>query len=250
MSEEIEMTVTMAEEEPCVCCDIDGEVDAFCVNPFADDFKTLEEETLKSKELIEFESWPSVEEKFEAYITVAAVSAGLALAEGLQIFRYRSADDYYNDGDTLWPERNFWKIGNDLVRYSTFATGCLLALTNTLAAFSIAPIVNFLAVVIGGSIGNSFASTGYAGLAYAFDAAFVESRDNSSAEGASIYSAIKYDGLKWATLGLSIYSVARPIAEAYLYAFVDDSPVWFQEFTAEYVEQAKVFFALGDLAHY
>ena len=25
MSEEIGMTVTMAEEEPCVCCDIDGE---------------------------------------------------------------------------------------------------------------------------------------------------------------------------------------------------------------------------------
>ena len=74
---------------------------------------------------------------------------------------------------------------------------------------------------------------GYADLAYAFDRAFVESRDNNSAVGASIFSAIKNDALKWATIGLSVYSVVRPVAEAYLYAFVDDSPVWYQQGWAE-----------------
>ena len=126
-----------------------------------------------------------------------------------------------------------WMWGDSLVRYSIFSNGCLLALTNTLAAFSIAPIVNFFAIFYGGLLGGIFAFFGFAFLAYAFDTAYVESRDNNSAVGASIFRDIKNDALKWATIGLSVYSVVRPVAEAYLYAYVDDSPAWYQQGWAE-----------------
>ena len=56
---------------------------------------------------------------------------------------------------------------------------------------------------------------------------FVADRDNTDANAGTIYSKIIQDMTIWTVMGFCAYYDLRSAAEAYLWAFTENAPIWF-----------------------
>lgn len=72
----------------------------------------------------------------------------------VQLFRYRSASDYYDDGDILG-DTNYWQLGNQIGSYFWLGAFSTAAITQLLAIFGIANGINLLVwMILLGGIGG------------------------------------------------------------------------------------------------
>ena len=53
----------------------------------------------------------------------------MAIGAPAELFRYRSASDYYADGDTVFNARNYWRLSNQIPQYYFLGMGSLAAFT-------------------------------------------------------------------------------------------------------------------------
>lgn len=56
----------------------------------------------------------SGDKMLKAQFTFLGTAFSIFLGAALQLFRYRSASDYYADGSSVYSSRNYWKLSNTL----------------------------------------------------------------------------------------------------------------------------------------
>lgn len=118
----------------------------------------------------------------------------VAAETGIQIFRYKSATDYYDAGSALG-DTNWWKLANQILGYGTFGTWSLFFLTSVLAAFGVATELNYLVWTWGSSISWLVLTTGGYMLWYSYDKAYQLVRDNdaNASDAAIVFSSIQWE---------------------------------------------------------
>ena len=75
----------------------------------------------------------------EAFLGIAITSA---VMNGLDVFRYKAADDYYTDGEVLGT--NYWKISNQISGYGSVAFWSIASVTQLLSMFEIGVQYNIM----------------------------------------------------------------------------------------------------------
>ena len=91
----------------------------------------------------------------EAQITFFFTAVGLAAGSAMQLFRYRSASDYYDAGTEVFGDTNYWELSNIIPHYFYLGMGSLAALTQLLSIFGIGSGINLLVWMFGlGAIGG------------------------------------------------------------------------------------------------
>ena len=118
---------------------------------------------------------------FEAQMTFFGIAVGLAAGSAMQLFRYRSASDYYDDGDTVFGDRNWWRYSNIAPQYFYLGMGSLAAATQLLSIFGVATGLNMLVWMIGlGAIGGIVTGVAGAMASYGYDQAYQVSVDDTA----------------------------------------------------------------------
>ena len=154
----------------------------------------------------------------EAQITFASVAASLAVSQAMNLFRYKSASDYYDSGSVL--PFNSWKLGNKTIQWTGFVTGCVLTLTSILSLFGVAPKLNFFSWMILGSLADVATFVGILGLAYAYDQAYQLVRDSSDADAAVVYDTITTEAVELTVMLYAIALTMFPVAEDWFHGTV------------------------------
>ena len=141
-------------------------------------------------------------------------AAGLAA----KIFRYRSATDYYDDGDVLG-DTNYWQLSNQIGGYFWLGAFSTAAVTQLLSIFGIANGINLMVwmILLAGIGGLVNLVTSIIAL-MAYDYAYQVTVDDSAATAdvttaTAVMSYVK-DEMMWATLdGLSTDLALASVAE-------------------------------------
>ena len=80
-------------------------------------------------------------EYYKGNLVYLAAISELVIEKALEIFRYRSNDDFYSDGDILGI--NFWQLAHhDIINYSELTIGATLTLTQMLSMNGLGSNVN------------------------------------------------------------------------------------------------------------
>jgi len=66
----------------------------------------------------------------EAQVTFLMVAVGQAVKYGLDLFRYKAVDGYFDDGDVIGT--NFWKLGYKISAYAGLSLMSIAALSQLL----------------------------------------------------------------------------------------------------------------------
>ena len=148
------------------------------------------------------EHWEMVEGKmFEAQMAFFFTAVGLAAGSGMQLFRYRSAADYYDNGVTVFGDRNYWELSNIIPQYFFLGMGSLAAFTQLLSIFGIAPTLNLAVWMFGlGAIGGIVMGVSSALAGWGYDKAYEKTiaDDSTAAEitaAEALLFAFKFEGL-------------------------------------------------------
>lgn len=83
------------------------------------------------------------EAQMQANLTFLFTALGVSVGSALQLFRYRSDEDFYLIGEQL-TSGNTWKWANLLQDYSMLALGGIAFITQLLSMFGIANEINLL----------------------------------------------------------------------------------------------------------
>jgi hypothetical protein len=76
-------------------------------------------------------------------ISYLLTALGITSMAASQLFRYRSADNYYDR--TNWQSTNYWKLADQVKLYSMLGLGSVLSVTQILSMLGIAVAINMLA---------------------------------------------------------------------------------------------------------
>ena len=117
------------------------------------------------------EHWEMEQGKMmEAQITFFFTAVGLAAGSAAQLFRYRSASDYYDAGTEVFGDRNYWELSNIIPQYFYLGMGSLAALTQLLSIFGIGSGINLLVWMFGlGAIGGIVMAVSSVLAGYGYD---------------------------------------------------------------------------------
>ena len=128
------------------------------------------------------EHWEMVQGKMmEAQMTFFFTAFGLAAGSAAQLFRYRSASDYYDNGTTVFGDRNYWELSNIIPHYFYLGMGSLAAFTQLLSIFGIASSINLLVWMFGlGAFGGIVMAISSVLASYGYDQAYQMSVDDDS----------------------------------------------------------------------
>ena len=135
-------------------------------------------------------------DQMEANLTFLFTALGVSLSSGLQLFRYRSNEDFYIGGEYL--DFNGWKMANLLQDYSFLVLGGIAFITQLLSMFGIANEINLLVWMWGlGFVGMLVEAVAGFMMFYAYDSAYTlsTSDDADAGYGANIMGAIQMDAL-------------------------------------------------------
>ena len=106
----------------------------------------------------------------EAQITFFFTAVGLAAGSAAQLFRYRSASDYYDAGTEVFGDTNYWELSNIIPQYFYLGMGSLAAFTQLLSIFGIASGINLLVWMFGlGAIGGIVMAVSSVLAGYGYD---------------------------------------------------------------------------------
>ena len=148
------------------------------------------------------EHWEMVEAKMlEAQVTFFFTAFGLAAGAASQLFRYRSAADYYDNGTTVFGDRNYWELSNIIPHYFYLGMGSLAAFTQLLSIFGIASGLNLLVWSIGmGAIGGLVMGVSSMLASYGYDQAYRMTIDDDATAAEitaaeAVMFAFKWEGL-------------------------------------------------------
>ena len=128
------------------------------------------------------EHWEMVEGKMmEAQITFFFTAVGLAAGSAAQLFRYRSASNYYDDGTTVFGDTNYWELSNIIPQYFYLGMGSLAAFTQLLSIFGIGSGINLLVWMFGlGAIGGIVMAVSSILAGYGYDEAYKVTVDDTA----------------------------------------------------------------------
>jgi len=145
-------------------------------------------------------------DQMEANLTFLFTALGVSLSSGLQLFRYRSDENFYIGGEYL--DFNGWKMANLLQDYSFLVLGGVAFITQLLSMFGIANEINLLVWMWGmGFVGMLVEAVAGFMLFYSYDEAYKltlsdDAEDNSY--GTGIMGALQMDALVWAVDSIMI----------------------------------------------
>ena len=126
----------------------------------------------------------------KAQLMFLGAALGLAAGPALELFRYRSATDYYANGDTVFGSTsNYWEMSHLVANYFYLGMGGLAFFTQLLTLFGIGAEVNLFVWTVGVTMLGGVAAAVSGGLAaYGYDLAYQMTVD-SSASAANITAA-------------------------------------------------------------
>ena len=114
--------------------------------------------------------------KSQMVFLMTAVSATMHAA--LRTFRYRSADTYYNDGDSL--STNYWKMLVQGADYFAMVFMGIASITQLLSMLGIAAEINLMVWMYGGMVDMVVSLIWGLVYMYAVDAYYSDTRDTGS----------------------------------------------------------------------
>jgi hypothetical protein len=115
-------------------------------------------------------------------MTFLGTAIGLAVGSAVKLFRYRSVDTYYTLGDTVFEDRNYWRLSNTIPQYYFLAMGSLATFTQLLDLAGMEGSLNLIVWAIGlAAIGGIIGGISQAMSAYAYETAYLASIDDSNA---------------------------------------------------------------------
>ena len=111
---------------------------------------------MKAGDLMKFASI----DPFMGEITYLLVAIGMATHTGLDLFRYKSDSNYYDDyqAAAVATDTNWFKIGDAIKKWAYFIIYSIAAVTQILTGLGIATPINMLVWVWGVSLGAGVAS--------------------------------------------------------------------------------------------
>ena len=111
-----------------------------------------------------------------------SAALGLIGGSGLELFRYRSATDYYSNGDTVFGSTsNYWQLSHLVAEYFYLGMGSLAFFTQLLTLFGIGAEINLFVWTVGVTMLGGLVSAVSGGLAvYGYDQAYQMTVDSSA----------------------------------------------------------------------
>lgn len=125
--------------------------------------------------------------KSQMVFLMTAVSATMHAA--LRTFRYRSADAYYNDGDSL--STNYWKMLVQGADYFAMVFMGIASITQLLSMLGIAAEINLMVWMYGGMVDMVVSLIWGLVYMYAVDAYWTDSEDTASSTAATSGNALE-----------------------------------------------------------
>ena len=139
----------------------------------------------------------------------------------LQLFRYRSASDYYNLGEDVWGVDgiNWWSLYNTIANYSLLSIGSILSITQLLSMFGVAVETNLMLWDYATNIVAPILGAVVSGLVFwAYDSAYQSCSVDSVANACTVQAAIELEMTQCAVMELAFGAALMESAEGWMMA--------------------------------
>merc|ERR1711934_764621 len=119
-------------EPDCVCCDSNGNVDQFCINPFWNEDELEKEKMMEDMDGdMDMKMGGKGMMMMGGMMPIIAMLAMEAVGSGLKLFRWTSATKY--DGYSVVGTTNFWQIANQVSGYGNLVLSITALLLGALS---------------------------------------------------------------------------------------------------------------------